>query len=353
MAGFWCANVERVFSAPLDKGEPEQKGSMLEVVIYFAATYFIVLLLLVVVLLGRWGVKRLRQEQRHSVIVYGACFVLLASPWFPCLALATAGRTLVTPDVIGAFNASYFVLTYSFVFTLLLVWFLALRQDKHRRNAVPWLISLALLLSPWFPYGVIFAQTALFGRGLLPSVHQAFHVCATDCGDEDEPILDYQVLRITPSHAEVLVVQPCIGGMAGVDAKGRAYEGTIGWVLHFQKTAHDWKYQGRADMPWSSCGSADSNVFPPYAIPFLSTASRIRSQQGNQIPITNLAPLMLHRPALKGRSSGPAANRSATGRAERPLCLSARRAVGVFASQTGRSRPGTFTARQKPVRNIS
>jgi len=229
------------------------------VTIYLVVTYFVVVLLAVLVFLGRWGISRLRQEQRHSAIVYGVCFVLLASPWFPCLALATVGQMLVggLPDVAGAFNASYFVLTYSFVVLLLLVWFLAWRQDKHRRNAVPWLMSLVLFLSPWFPYGVIFAQTALFGRGLLIGVHQAFRVCGPNCSDEGEPILRYQVLRITPSHAQVLVVQPCID-----DTSGKAHGGTIGWVLYFQNTAHGWKYQDRADMPWS-CGSADSDVFPP------------------------------------------------------------------------------------------
>lgn len=236
---------------------------MFEVTIYFVVTYFVVVLLAVLVLLGRWGIRRLRQEQRHSAIVYGVCFVLLASPWFPCLALATAGHILVSllPDVAGAFNVSYFVLTYSFIFMLLLVWFLALRQDKHRRNAVPWLMSLVLFLSPWFPYGVILAQTALFGRGLLPSVHQAFHICDGDCGDEDEPILTYEVFRISPNHAEVLVVQPC--SEVDVGAQRKAYVGTAGWVLYFRNTVRGWKYQGRADMPWS-CGSADSNVFPPH-----------------------------------------------------------------------------------------
>lgn len=239
---------------------------MLESTTYFVASCFVVVLLAVFVLLGRWVISRLRQEQRHSAIVYGVCFMLLASPWFPCLALATAGQYLVIliPDVTEFFNASYFVLTYSFVVLLLLVWFLAWRQDKHRRRAVLWLISLVLFLPSWYPYGVVFAQTALFGRGLLLSIHQAFRVCGSDCGDKDEPILTYQILRITPSHTQVLVVQPCIGGMAGVDAQGKEYEGTIGWVLHFQNTAHGWKYQERADMPWSSCGTADSNVFPPH-----------------------------------------------------------------------------------------
>lgn len=227
-------------------------------VIYFVVTYFVVVLLAVLVFLGRRGISRLRQEQRHSAIVYGVCFVLLASPWFPCLAVATLDQTpLSLPDVAGAFNVSYFVFSYSFAVLLLLGWFLAWRPDKHRRNAVRWLVSLVLFLSPWFPYGVVFAQTALFGRGLLLGVHQAFRVCDTNCGEEDEPILRYQVLRITPSHAEVLVVQPCIELTSG-----KAYEGTIGWVLYFQNTAHGWKYQDRADMPWS-CGSADSDVFPP------------------------------------------------------------------------------------------
>ena len=225
-------------------------------VIYFMATYFVIVLLAVLVFLGHRGISRMRQEQCHSAIVYGGCFVLLASPWVPCLALAMVDRMLPDPDDAGAFNASYFVLTYSFVVLLLLVWFLAWRQDKYRRNAVPWLIGLVLFLSPWFPYGVVFAQTALFGRGLLLGVHQAFRVCDTNCGEEDEPILRYHVLRITPSQAQVLVVQPCIEG-----TNSKAYEGTIGWVLYFQNTAHGWKYQDRADMPWS-CGSADSDVFP-------------------------------------------------------------------------------------------
>ncbi len=233
---------------------------MLEVTIYFVVTYFVVVILAVLVSFGRRGISRLRQEQRHSAIVYGVCFVLLASPWVPCLAvagLALLGPGWMLPDVAGAFNASYFVLAYSFVVLLLLVWFLAWRQGKHRRNAVMRLLRLVLFLSPWFPYGVVFAQTALFGHGLLLGVHQAFRVCDTNCGEEDEPILNYQVLRITPSHAEVSVVQPCIDVTSG-----KAHEGTIGWVLYFQNTAHGWKYQDHADMPWS-CGSADSDVFPP------------------------------------------------------------------------------------------
>ena len=234
----------------------------MDLVIYFAVTYFVVVLLAVLVLLGSRGISRLRQEQRHTALVCGVCFVLLASPWFPCLALAATSVWL--PDAAGYFNASYFVLTYSFVVLLLLVWFLARRQDKHRRNAVAWLMGLVLFLSPWFPYWVTFAQTALFGRGLLLSVHQAFHICGGYCGDEPKPILAYEVLRITPSHAEVLAIQPCSGGMLGADAQGKAYEGTLGWVFYFKNSAHGWKYQDRADIAWSSCGSAYTDVFPPH-----------------------------------------------------------------------------------------
>lgn len=237
----------------------------MKIIIYFVASCFVVVLLAMLVLLGLWGISRLRQEQRHAAIVYGVCFLLLASPWFPCLAVATADQFLGgLSNVPGFFNASYFILTYSFVVLLLLVWFLAGRQAKHRRRVVLWLISFVLFLPPWYPYGVVFAQTALFGRGLLLSVYQAFHICDQNCGDQSEPILSYQVLRITPSQAQVLAVQPCSGGMAGVDAQGKEYEGTIGWVLYFRDTAHGWQYQNHANMPWSSCGSADSDVFPPH-----------------------------------------------------------------------------------------
>ncbi len=132
-------------------------------------------------------------------------------------------------------------------------------RQKERRKAFAYRLGLALLMLPWLPYLVVAAQTALFGRALLPSVYRAFDDCGGMCGDSKDKILTYWILGITPFHAKVYLVQPCTGGMLGEKEQGRTGE-----VLELKRTPRGWRLQDwDGDGSWSDCGSAEGNVFPP------------------------------------------------------------------------------------------
>jgi len=135
---------------------------------------------------------------------------------------------------------------------------LVLRWQKERRKAFAYRLGLALLVLPWLPYLVVAAQTALFGRALLPSVYLAFEDCGEMCGNPKDKILTYWILGTTPFHAKVYLVQPCMGVMPPGE------HGRSGEVLELKRTPKGWRLQGwDEDGSWSDCGSEEGNVFPP------------------------------------------------------------------------------------------
>ena len=122
-----------------------------------------------------------------------------------------------------------------------------------RRSAIV-CVPLAL---PWLPYIAVAAQTAMFSESLRPAVQHAYVECGGMCGDAKDIVLTYKVLYITPWAAEVYLVTPCSGGMLVQSNQGRSAT-----VIYFKRGTYGWKYE-EYDTPWSDCGSAQGNVFPP------------------------------------------------------------------------------------------
>lgn len=141
------------------------------------------------------------------------------------------------------YTVFYFGVAY--LATGILCWWGARRQRKGLRVL---LICTALAL-PWLPYLTVGAQTMLFGPGLRPAVRQAYVECGGMCGNMSDDVLTYEVLRVTPWSAEVYLVTPCSGGRSAT-------------MLYFRRTRAGWQYHDY-DTPWSDCGSAEGNVFPP------------------------------------------------------------------------------------------
>jgi len=113
-------------------------------------------------------------------------------------------------------------------------------------------VTLAVLLPlPLVPYGVVAVQTAVYG----PTLRQAVFACRKEwMGEPDRPSTVVRVLRVTPDTASVLVI---IKNGPGLDQ-------TNGEVIHLLRAADGaWRFAGW-DVHWSSIGSADGNVFPPY-----------------------------------------------------------------------------------------
>ena len=138
-----------------------------------------------------------------------------------------------------------------------LFWLVTRRQGQGRDRRRAALACTALLL-PWLPYLAVGAQSALFGPGLRPAVRRAFLECGGMCGEAGDTVLTYRVLRITPWDAQVYLVIPC----HGLERDEANHLDTTATVINFKRTPHGWQYEGY-DTPWSDCGSAEGNVFPP------------------------------------------------------------------------------------------
>lgn len=150
----------------------------------------------------------------------------------------------------------YFILAY--LASALMFWPIKRLLIKWGRGrAAVCGLGMALVCLPWLPYGVVAAQTALFGNMLLPSVRHVLPDCDGMCGEKGDPLFTYQVLWITPWVTEVYLVTPCTGGMLPPGEQGRR-----GTVVTLTMTRHGWRFAD-ADTPWSDCGSADGNIFPP------------------------------------------------------------------------------------------
>ena len=135
----------------------------------------------------------------------------------------------------------------------ILYWWVARRQKKDRRV----LLICTVLALPWLPHLAVSAQTALFGPGLRPAVRQAYMECGNMCGSASDAVLTYEVLWVTPWNAVVYLVTPCSNGMLSQGEHGRCAT-----TIYFKRTQTAWQYQDY-DTPWSDCGSAAGNVFPP------------------------------------------------------------------------------------------
>ncbi|MES2462278.1 MAG: hypothetical protein V4671_16955 [Armatimonadota bacterium] len=149
----------------------------------------------------------------------------------------------------------YLVVSYSIVGALLFTVKAVMELFPHapRRLVFRYLTIIGMLL-PFTPYAVVATQTSLYRAEMEPAVRRAL---ADGIGGADDPIRIMRVLKISPSYAEVYIVQPYarIGGIWTDEA--------VGLVIRFGKTPNGWQYQ-EYDCVWSDGGSADGNTFPPY-----------------------------------------------------------------------------------------
>ncbi len=136
----------------------------------------------------------------------------------------------------------------------LAVYGLLIRLAPQLRRKRGLLLVLCLAL-PFAPYGIVSAQTALFGPSLRAAVKQAYTDCGGMCGDEHDTVRRFEVLQITPRTSKIYIVTDCH------DSRGHA-AGRCGAVIAFTRPRDRWRYVG-FDTPWSDCGSAEGNVFPP------------------------------------------------------------------------------------------
>lgn len=145
----------------------------------------------------------------------------------------------------------YFIVSYSFVGTALLLLWRRLRSSNTHRWAC------VLLLVPLVPYALVEVQTALFGRVLAPAARMALDRCSM-CAEPNTPILTQRVMKITPLSANVYVSMPCVGLYP-------QQKGKCGLILYLHKKNGEWAFEdGDWAAVWSDCGSAEGNTFPPY-----------------------------------------------------------------------------------------
>ncbi len=128
------------------------------------------------------------------------------------------------------------------------------RQTLKKKFA--WCAWIAVA-APFAPYLLVDLQTAVLGPSLLPAVRYELRQ-----DDWTTNIASYRVLAASPVSCTVYVVTPC---SLTKDRHGR-YVNYIGELVKVDRHRGIWKADvNDEDAAWSDCGSADSNVFPPYA----------------------------------------------------------------------------------------
>jgi len=124
--------------------------------------------------------------------------------------------------------------------------------ESYKARLVAYLV---IGLVPFIPYLAVVFETNVFGASLRPYVLSSMLACGGMCGNAGSPIERYRVLKITPWTASVYIVQPC------VDMRGM--KGNSATVINMRKGVHGWTFVDYS-VPWSDCGTAKGNVFPPY-----------------------------------------------------------------------------------------
>jgi len=159
----------------------------------------------------------------YSVVAYAACLMLLGLMVCGCHALRQKNEN-------ARFAASRTTLVYGIS------------------------VITALILLPLTPYALVeLATTRLLPR-LRPAISEAVRVI--DGGNE---VRDIKVLSVSTDHARIYVVTPCF---IDYPVPRRGWSATL---LTLRRRGDSWYFEGDYETVWSDCGSADGNVFPPYA----------------------------------------------------------------------------------------
>lgn len=148
------------------------------------------------------------------------------------------------------YTTLYFVFCYGIIWRVLHAIGATTEQPKGRLNRLKSSAAFKVLLLgvPLLPYAVVAAQTAIYKKPMLAEVRKAL----ASMGEKSNDIVTFRVLRLTPSRAEVYIVQPC------GTPKDRCAT-----IFYFKSTIKGWMFD-EYDSPWCDCGSAQGNTFPPY-----------------------------------------------------------------------------------------
>lgn len=157
----------------------------------------------------------------------------------------------------------YFILYFMLSYALVVIAILALWKRSVEPRKAKGLYTtryktlygcgvLALCLLPLLPYAIVEWRTFRYGNALMPAVIDALK----EIGEPGEKITSYKILSITNKYARVYVVTPCHSDWYG--------DGFVSTQIDLVKTPNGWRFQGQWTTPWSDCGNADGNVFPPY-----------------------------------------------------------------------------------------
>jgi hypothetical protein len=161
-------------------------------------------------------------------------------------------------------TAVYLIVAYAVLLVAARPAYLAVRTTLRARQSgrtalLRLTINVALIvyvLLPVLPYGMVELQNMLLGARLERAV-RAYRIA-----DGDQPqIIYFEVLRAGYRTAQIYEVSP--GPCAVPD--GRGYEGCVENLVCRGRT---WRVSPTAegdDVLWTDCGSADGNVFPPFA----------------------------------------------------------------------------------------
>ena len=113
------------------------------------------------------------------------------------------------------------------------------------------LIVCLLPLSPLIPYMIVGTETFFLAWTLKPGLEKGLR----QSGETDK-VRAVRVLWPVWGGAHVYFVQDCKGMGTQV--------GRSGWTVDLVRKGGKWTIASEPDIVWSDCGSADSNIFPPY-----------------------------------------------------------------------------------------
>lgn len=207
---------------------------------YLIGLYILDLFLIDRILIWVRG-RPMQDGRRESWTWWEWLFVLFMVP--PCILIITfAVVTMSSPS-----HVSYLwlgVISAAILAPTIRTFVRAKRDVKDGKHPKLLLPIIAFLILPVIPYGIVEAQTTLFGRALKTST-----ISAMNKSRGKSELLSMKVMSILPSHAEVYVIN-----RNGNQKSGDIYE--------MRKTRNGWENTGKWHCVWPNI--TRDNTFPPY-----------------------------------------------------------------------------------------
>ncbi len=146
----------------------------------------------------------------------------------------------------------YFYFTIFYIPVILFLVFVKRKiYQKHSfqqsKRTIMLVLSVLLLLAPILPYVGTEARTKMYGAALSNGIGDAIESI-----DTSYFLMSFKVLNINTNTARVFVI--C----------RRTQNQYAGNIVTLTKHSNVWSFAGKYDTVWSTSGSADGNIFPPY-----------------------------------------------------------------------------------------